>query len=721
MLLSLTILSLVFTRTSSLPIACTKKDISKPSASSTVDRCVLLDLRSAGLTDASLLSAVVPFLRNHKQVRLLDISNNGVSATGLAAALPFILAADSAVTAPLLALIIGRNSIPTRMGFGARRHLSDAGAAAVAAALTLHFDGPEPSLVHLDVSNTQMGDEGAAKLAEALHSTQATLTKLDLSGNRIQRKGALALEATLTGDTETGAARNTHLRELDLSAQDDAANDAAIDAALLAKIGSLLRRNDRWRCAAAPTATAVDTAAMASCAGGRHGARCPLQCSAGFAPGGVAPRKSGDAAADAAVAPYLECVRGKWSEKAVLPGGYDFGVSCEALRCANSPSIEHATFVPSSQSAAAQRAVAAKCSGMVSGRNCPIRCEEGFALEDGSTEVVLKCDRGRWTGDAKCSRSWFKFISAKIKGASNSGAAGSAVEEEGVDVRGPGERGSGEEVVKASSSFDGAAAAVGSVQASSSSWLPSRATVGTLLALVLGGVLLQRYQHSAAERATAAASQIAKEDKAASAAFAMANEFSEVQRRCALAVLAMTTSTVAASASTAAAGSADAAEAAVTQLQMSESMNAEMEAAHRQIEISQEELKHAKVANATAKLSHDALEAQLRRSHATAESIAAAKQSEVDEANARVLRSEEESAAFVDALTKSTIRESEAHANAERLAKVRFGGEIHGLHGRVLPASLFLSLTHALSLSLFSLSAFCRWPPSRSAKLHSLS
>lgn len=91
----------------------------------------------------------------------------------------------------------------------------------------------------------------------------------------------------------------------------------------------------------------------------------------------------------------------------------------------------------------------------------------------------------------------------------------------------------------------------------------------------------------------------------------------------------------------------------------------EMDAAHKQIELTQTELKAAQVARASANHNINALSEQLRRSHAAVESIKALKQGEVDAAVARAQRSEEESAAFVTALSDASLRED---ANVSKAA-----------------------------------------------------
>ena len=290
------------------PLACTKKEVARPTLP-LADRCALLDLRGAGIDDTAIL-AVASFLATHKQVRMLDISGNSVTAAGISAAMMAMLAADG-TTAPLRALILARNSESTKMGFGPRRYLGDSGAVAIAKALRVHFAGDSPSLLHVDMSDSEIGDEGATALAAALHSPRATLTKLDLARNKIGLVGTRALETALS---EGGAARNTHLRFLDISANtpnDDPAN--AIDDALLARIESLLQRNDRWRCATAPSSPGVDPVAMEACAGARDGGRCTLACVPGFAPGGVA-LPHGPSETEP---PYLLCRRGEWSAEAV--------------------------------------------------------------------------------------------------------------------------------------------------------------------------------------------------------------------------------------------------------------------------------------------------------------------------------------------------------------------------------------------------------------------
>ena len=62
---------------------------------------------------------------------------------------------------------------------------------------------------------------------------------------------------------------------------------------------------------------------------------------------------------------------------------------------------------------------------MVSGRKCRIRCDKGYALEGSETAAVLTCEAGRWSGEAKCTRSWFKSIKAAVVGSSTP-AQGSA-------------------------------------------------------------------------------------------------------------------------------------------------------------------------------------------------------------------------------------------------------------------------------------------------------
>jgi hypothetical protein len=384
-----------------LPLAsCTKREVARPTLP-LADRCALLDLRGAGIDDVSIRTVAI-FLCEHKQVRMLDISGNSVTSEGMSAAMTTILAADGS-TAPLRALILARNSESTKMGFGPRRFLGDSGAIAVAKALSVHFAGDSPSLLHVDLSDSAIGDEGAIALAAALHSPRATLTKLNLARNKIGVVGARALEATLS---EGGAERNTNLRFVELGANtpsDD--GDDAIDDALLERIESLLQRNDRWRCVAAPSSHGVDPIAMEACAGARDGGRCPLACIAGFAPGGVTlPPET-----PATERPYLLCKRGAWAAQAVQPGGSaGVGLACEALRCSASPLVEHAAFVASSQSAVAQRAVQARCAGLGSGRHCPVACDDGYALKSGETTAVLTCEGGRWSGEAKCARSWLK-------------------------------------------------------------------------------------------------------------------------------------------------------------------------------------------------------------------------------------------------------------------------------------------------------------------------
>jgi hypothetical protein len=163
----------------------------------------------------------------------------------------------------------------------------------------------------------------------------------------------------------------------------------------------------------------------------------------------------------------------------------------------------------------------------------------------------------------------------------------------------------------------------------------------------------------------ALAAQLAAERAAAAAAGAQLNE---TVRRSALGARVVRATGVAECASLAAEASAAAAASASEFASASVAMRNEMDAAHTQIELTQTELRAAQVARASSNLSINALSEQLRRSHAAAASINAVKQAEVDAAVARAERSEEESAAFVAALSESSVREDTIALEAAAVA-----------------------------------------------------